>query len=130
MGLDLAFFAAPDDERALEAERRPGGPLGWPEVTGSRRSGLLRREPVVTVLGPADGVGTRGYDPVLTTGTLEALLTGRDVEAVLQDPRSGGAPGGGDEVLEDEHLEFLRALRDLARRAHDAGHRLHRWSAT
>lgn len=175
MGMDLAFFAAPDDERALEAERRPGGPLGWPEVTGSRRSGLLRREPVVTELGPADGFGTRGYDPVLTTGTLEALLTGRDVEAVLQDPRSGGAPGGDDEVLEDravvtmtdalrdalagaddarlaevvgpwsrteelqqpgweevtpdEHLEFLRALRDLARRAHDAGHRLYCWFA-
>jgi hypothetical protein len=53
MGLDLAFFAAPDDEAALEAERRAGGPFGWSCVTGHRKSGLFRKEPIVTELGPA-----------------------------------------------------------------------------
>ena len=171
MGIDLAFFAAPDDEAALEAERRAGGPLGWPEVTGHRKSGLFRKEPIVTELGPAfDRFSGRGYDPVVNMGTLEELLTGRDLESIIEDPRSGGSPAEGDapeghgvitltdslrdaladaddsrlaevvgpwsrteeleqpgweDVTEAEHLDFLRALRDLALSAKGAGHRLY-----
>jgi hypothetical protein len=172
MGLDVAFFAAPDDEAALEAERRAGGPLGWPRLTGHRKSGLFRKEPIVTELGPAfDGFAARGYDPVVTLGTLEELLTGRTFASITDDPRSGGSPGddegvpedhgvitltdslrdalasaddsrlaevvgpwsqteelqqpGWEEVTPAEHLEFMRALRDLARRAAGAGHRLY-----
>ena len=172
MGIDLAFFAARDDESALEAGRRLGGPLGWPLVTGQRKAGLFRKEPIVTELGPAfDGFPARGYDPIVNMGTLEELLTGRDYEAIVEDPRSGGSPGDGDQahedhgvitltdslrdaladaddarlaelvgpwsqteelqqpgwenVTQDEHLEFLRSMRGLARRAKDAGHRLY-----
>ncbi len=172
MTMDLAYFAAPDDEAALAAERRTGGPLGWPQVTGDRRSGLFRKRPIVTRLGPAfDGFSARGYDPVVTMGTLEELLTGRDFDAVMDDPRSGGSPRQSDEapeargvitvtdslrdalanaddarlaevvgpwsdtdelqqpgwgdVSQAEHMEFLRALRDLARRAKHAEQRLY-----
>jgi len=90
VGADQVYFAAPGDTEAAEALVRPGGPLGWPEVVGHRRVGFLRKEPVVTELGPAyDGFAVRGYDPVVTMGTLEALLTGRSYDAVSEDPRQG-----------------------------------------
>lgn len=44
-------------------------------------------------LGPAfDGFSARGYDPVVTMGTLEEFLTGRDFDSILGDSRSGGGP--------------------------------------
>lgn len=93
MGIDVAFFRAPDDQAASEAERRMGGPLGWPMVSGHRRTGWFRKEPIVTELGPAfNGFTARGYDPVVSMGTLEELLTGRDFESIMEDPRSGGSP--------------------------------------
>lgn len=172
MGMDVAFFRAPDDQAAREAERRLGGPLGWPVVSGHRKTGWCRKEPVVTELGPAfDGFSARGYDPVVTMGTLEEFLTGRDFDSILEDPRSGGGPSdygqapdgqgvitltdslrdavavasdqqlaevvrpwsqteelqqpGWEDVTEAEHLGFLLALRALALRAKDEGHRLY-----
>jgi hypothetical protein len=172
MGMDIAFFAAEDDGAALVAEQRVGGPLGWATVTGHRKTGFLRKERVVTELGPAfEGFATRGYDPVVNMGTLEELLTGRDFESIMEDPLSGGSPGNDQDapdnygvisltntlrdalaeaddtrlrgVLEpwtqteelqqpwweettvDEHLTFLRSLRDLARSAAGSGKRLY-----
>ncbi len=93
MGMDLAYFRAADDLEAAAAEARPGGPLGWPHVTGRRRVGLFRTEPVTAELGPAwPGFVARGYDPIVTLGTLEELLTGRPYEQVAEDPRWGAAP--------------------------------------
>lgn len=126
MGIDLVYFTAPDDAAALAAERRPGGPLGWPHATGHRRAGLFRRkEPVVVQLGPAcDGFPVRGYDPVVVLGTLEGLLTGRDPEAVMADPRSGGSVGDGDEADEADEghgvITVTDSLRDALATADDA----------
>ena len=170
MGADQVYFAAAGDTEAAEALIRPGGPLGWPEVVGHRRVGFLRKEPVVTELGPAyDGFAVDGYDPVVSMGTLEALLTGRSYDAVAEHPRQGGtvspdppegrlvvtltdtlrdalasadddrladvarAWGETEELADGDrgpapagaHLEFLRRLRALARRATDSGQSLY-----
>lgn len=123
MGIDVAFFAAPDDRAAVEVGGRPGGPLGWPVMTGHRKTGWLRREPVITELGPLlPGVATRGYDPVVTLGTLEELLTGRPYESVMEDPRAGGSPALGDADAPDDHgvVTITDALRDALAAADDA----------
>ena len=122
MGIDLAYFAAPDDDAALEAERRPGGPLGWPHVTAHRRAGLFRKEPVMMQLGPAfDGFSTRGYDPVVVLGTLEGLLTDRAPDAVRDDPRSGGSVGDDPEADQDHGVVTVTdSLRDALAIADDA----------
>lgn len=171
VGMDLAYFAAQDDDSADRAESRPGGPLGWPTVTGHRKAGLFRREPVVEALGPAyEGFHVRGYDPVVTLGTLESLLRGIDYDALEHDPRWGRSTNdagtsedravltltdtlrdaladasdddlrrvaepwsrteelrgeGWEDVTVDEHVRFLRQLRDLAASAHRQDHRLY-----
>lgn len=122
MGMDVAFFAAPDDQAALEAERRTGGPLGWPEVTGHRKTGWFRKEPVLTELGPSfKGFPAHGYDPVVNMGTLEELLTGRDFESIIEDPRSGGSPVEDDDAPEDHGVITLTdSLRDALADADDS----------
>ncbi|WP_346618856.1 hypothetical protein [Blastococcus montanus] len=90
MGIDLDYFLAEDDGAAARALSRPGGPLGRPEVTGHRKTGLFRREPVVTELGPGyPGFASRGVDPVVALGTLAELLTGVPYDSVQEDPRHG-----------------------------------------
>ena len=70
MGIDHTYFAAPGDGDAAAAAARPGGPLGRPAVTGTRRAGLFRREPVTVELGPAwPGFTTRGWEPTVLMGT-------------------------------------------------------------
>lgn len=122
MGMNLAYFTASDDGEALKAERRAGGPLGWPQVTGCRKWGLLGKEPIVTRLGPAfDGFATRGYDPVVNMGTLEELLTGRSFEAIMDDPRSGGSPCDSEGAPEDHGVITLTdSLRDALANADDS----------
>lgn len=91
--MDVAYFVPADDVEAAEAAARPGGPLGWPHVTGFRRVGIFRREPVTVQLGPAwPGFAARGYEPTVLLGTLEELLTGRPFDDVANDPRWGAAP--------------------------------------
>ncbi|HEX2174570.1 MAG TPA: hypothetical protein VHG70_01560 [Nocardioidaceae bacterium] len=120
MGIDLAYFAAEDDESAAGAESRPGGPLGWPTVTGRRRVGLFRKEPVVESLGPAyEGFHTRGYDPVVTLGTLESLLRGVDYDALDKDPRWGGSPSDADPPEDRAVLTITDTLRDAMSEASD-----------
>lgn len=121
MGIDYAYFAARDDASAAESESRPGGPLGWPVVTGSRKTGIFRKEPIVETLGPDfDGFHARGYDPMVNLGTLEALLRGVKYESLQDDPRWGGSPSK-DERSEDRGVITLTdTLRDaLARAAAD-----------
>ncbi|WP_176445558.1 hypothetical protein [Blastococcus mobilis] len=172
MGMDLAYFTVPGDADATEAGARPGGPLGWPYVTGQRRVGLFRREPMMAELGPAcPGFTARGYEPTVLLATLEQLLTGRPFDEVTADPRWGADPSpdadedksrgvvsltdslrdalaavsdaqlaevagrwsrteelqqdGWKDVSVEDHAEFLRRLRDLARQATTAGHHLH-----
>jgi hypothetical protein len=171
VGIDLAYFAAEDDNSAAAAEARPGGPLGWPTVTGHRKVGLFRKEPIVESLGPVyEGFQARGYDPVVTLGTLESLLRGIEYDALENDPRWGGSPSdeeapddravltvtdtlrdaladasdddlrrvvdpwsrteeltmeGWEDVTVEDHVEFLRKLRDLASSARRREHRLY-----
>lgn len=121
MSLTVAFFRAPSDEAAAEAERRPGGPLGWPVEVGTRKVGLFKKEPVVEELGPAfDGFAARGYDPQVTMGTLEEFVTGRPYEDVEADPRWGaGVSEFSDEVAGDV-VTLTESLRDAMASADDA----------
>lgn len=90
MGVDYVYFLAADDVAAGEAVSRPGGPLGWPEVTGYRKTGVFRTEPIVTELGPGyPGFALRGVDPVVALGMLAELLTGVPYDTLLEDPRHG-----------------------------------------
>ncbi|WP_404385179.1 hypothetical protein LL946_04455 [Knoellia locipacati] len=175
MGIDVVFHSAPDDETAAAAQQAPGGPLGWSRPAQTPRPRWWRRTtPVVEDPAPVcDGFLTRGYDGVVTMGTLEELLTGRPYDDLERDPRWGGpvghqspddnrggctltttlrdalaeaddaqlsyvvepwahteelAPTDGGAVHELDlaaHLEFLHALRDLARRAKASDHGLY-----
>lgn len=172
MGMDLAYFTAAGNADAAEAGARPGGPLGWPYLTGQRRVGLFRWEPVTAELGPAcRGFAARGYEPTVLLATLEQLLTGRPFDEVTADPRWGADPSpaadegkirgvvsltislrdalaavsdarlaevagrwsrteelqqdGWEDVSVEEHLRFLRRLRDLARQGATTGHLLY-----
>ena len=113
MSFDVAFFTATCDAEAAGAEDRPGGPLGWRAVAGHRRTGLLRREPVMVELGPAyEGFASKGYDPVVSLGTLEELLTGVDYDTVVQSPRSGSPLSDADPSQEHGVLTVTDTLRD------------------
>ena len=120
MGIDHVYFLAGDDDAAANAVARPGGPLGWPEVTGHRRTGLFRTEPIVTELGPAyTGFGTRAVDPLVALGTLTELLTGVDYDSALEDPRHGAdvaSTATGDRLV----LSVSDTLRDALAATGDA----------
>lgn len=119
MGLDVAFFRAAGDAEAAVAEARPGGPLGWPQVVGTRRRALFHRQPVVQELGPAyDGFARRGYDPMVNMGTLEELLTGRAYDEITEDPRWGHAVS--DEELPGAVLALTDTLQQALAHATDA----------
>ncbi|TFV51719.1 hypothetical protein [Blastococcus sp. TF02A-35] len=120
MGVDYVYFLADDDAAAAAALTRPGGPLGWPEVTGHRKTGLFRTEPVVTELGPGyPAFATRAADPVVALGTLAELLTGVGYDTVQEDPRHGAevaATPTGDVVV----MTVSDALREAVAAAGDA----------
>ena len=88
MGIDYAYFAAADDEFAPAASSRSGGPLRWPVVVGTRRVGLLRKEPITESLGPAvEGFAARGYDLVLVARRDDRwLATWSQADAVVSHP--------------------------------------------
>ena len=121
MGIDYAYFVAPNDATAAEAESRKGGPLGWRQIVGHRKVGLLKKEPVFEELGPAyDGFATRGYEPVVVLARLEALLTGTTADAVLADPRSGGSPTDAEPPPDGAVLTLTDSLRDALVAASDS----------
>jgi hypothetical protein len=127
--MDLAYFAAPDDASAGAAEARPGGPLGWPVVVGSRRTGMFRKEAVVESAGPAyDGFHTRGYDPVVMLGTLEAHMRDVEYDSLEDDPRWGDSVGAGDGVDGRGVVTVTDSLRDALAEA--SGDELRRTAET
>ncbi|MBC6461423.1 hypothetical protein [Actinomadura sp. HBU206391] len=67
MGNLYDYFTAADDDAAASAADLVGGPAD----------------------GGFDVLATKGIDPVVQMGTLEALLTGRPYKEVIRDPRQG-----------------------------------------
>ncbi|WP_100498077.1 hypothetical protein [Geodermatophilus chilensis] len=129
MGVDHTYFAARGDADAAAAGSRPGGPLGGPTVTGTRRIGWFRREPVTVELGPAwPGFTTRGWEPTVLMGTLEELLTVRPYDDVAADPRFACAPGTGPDDADDVVVTLTDTLRDALAAASDE--RLHEVAAS
>ncbi|GAA1400020.1 hypothetical protein [Oerskovia paurometabola] len=89
MGLLCDYFVAPSDDAAAATIDRDGGPgstVATPRP--QRRGGLLRQrvEPVKEA-GPVEAyptVDAKGIDPVVQMGMLEALLTGRTYDDVVE----------------------------------------------
>ncbi|GAA3757932.1 hypothetical protein [Micromonospora maritima] len=73
MGILCDYFSAPDDEAAAAVADVPGGPGSAPDP------GL-------------EVVELKGIQPTVQLGTLEALLTGRDYDAVTENTTSGRWP--------------------------------------
>jgi len=120
MSIAVAFFSAPDDASASEAERRPGGPLGWPVQIGTRKVGLFRKEPVVEAAAPAyDGFPAHGYDGAVNMGTLEELLTGAPYGSLENDPRWGGRASEDEAPENCGVLTLTDTLRDAFANADD-----------
>jgi len=120
MGMDVAFFSAPSDAAAAEAERRPGAPLGWPVQVGTRKAGWFRKEAVLEEAGAAfDGFAARGYDGVVNMGTLEELLTGVPYDRLGEDPRWGGEVSDGEAPENCGVLSLTDTLRDALATAPD-----------
>ena len=69
MGNLYDYFSAAADDAAASTADLVGGPAG----------------------GGFDTLATKGIDPVVQMGTLEALLTGRSYEEVIRNPRQGHA---------------------------------------
>lgn len=99
MGVLFDYFPAGSDEEAASVIDRPGGP-GYPAVAvplvEPKRGffGLRRRTPAPVITngaGPVvyDTISVKGIDPVVQLGTLEELMTGRALDDILEDPRSG-----------------------------------------
>lgn len=135
VGVDYAYFAAEDDESAVTASAQPGGPLGWPVVVGTRKVSLFRKESVMESHGPVvEGFGTRGYDPIVSIGRLEALLRGVSYESLTHDPRWGGVPAALDSAIGERAalITLTDSLRDALAEA--SVERLHEvagpWSST
>jgi hypothetical protein len=86
VGVLFDYFSAASDEAAASVIDLPGGP-GVPAGTSvpawlkSRRKGPDQAS--------FDTVPTKGVDPLVQLGTLEALLTGREYELIVAGPRAG-----------------------------------------
>lgn len=100
VGVFFDYFAAASDEEAAAVIDRVGGPGSQAVVEAQppERKGIFGRqrarspEPVFArdpELVIHDTVSVKGIDPVVQQGTLEALLTGRPYDDVVEDPRSG-----------------------------------------
>jgi hypothetical protein len=80
MGVLFDYFSADSDESAASAVSLPGGPGG---PSGTDAPADLPGET------PFDTVHTKGVDPLVQLGTLEALLTERDYAQIVTGPRAG-----------------------------------------
>lgn len=117
MGVLFDYFSAASDEVAASTIDLVGGP-GAP-LAGSPQPGManVRR---TEASGGAwfDTVPTKGIDPVIQLGTLEALLTSRDYDQIVAGPRAGKSLAirdGGERVvviLTDELQNALAAADD------------------
>lgn len=85
MGLLCDYFVAPSDDDAAGTLDRLGGPGGAPAGSPDPRGWLFRRPeaPAVDTAPLFPTVAGNGIEPVVQLGTLEALLTGRTFDQVL-----------------------------------------------
>lgn len=121
MGVLYDYFVATDDAEAAATVDWVGGPSCPPEPKGLRRRRKV--EPLPTV-------DLKGIDPIVMMATLEGLLTGRDVDEVLDGNigRDVAERDGGERMvvrLSDELFDAL-ALADARRLREVAGP----WSQT
>jgi hypothetical protein len=98
MGVMFDYFAAPSDAAAAQIVLRgsPGGPVpaspALQEALRSRDREALRLAMRPKVRMSDSGVlvlQTKGIDPVVQMGTLEALLTGEQYNVIVGRPRAG-----------------------------------------
>ena len=89
MGLLCDYFVAPSDDDAaatIDRDGGPGSPMATPRL--QRGPGSFRRgAESAGEAGPVEvfpTVDAKGIDPVVQMGTLEALLTGRGFDDVLE----------------------------------------------
>jgi hypothetical protein len=80
MGVITDYFSAPSDEAAARVFDRPGGPA---QPLGDAP--------------PLDTVESKGIDPAVMLGTLEAIITGRSWQDVFAKPGHGKALAHDDE---------------------------------
>jgi hypothetical protein len=93
MGALFDYFSADSDESAASAVSLPDGPGDM----------------------PFDTVHTKGVDPLVQLGTLEALLTARDYAQIVTGPRAGrplAAQGSGERLVVTLTDELQAALAD------------------
>lgn len=127
MGVIYEYFAAPSDAAAAEmVHAGPGGPLPASQDlrealrTGDREAIRLAMRPKVRLADSGVPVlSTKGIDPLVQMGTLEALLTGEQYDVVAGRPRTGhlvadrGHEGPWVVTLTDElHAALAMAPRD------------------
>jgi hypothetical protein len=97
MGVIYEYFAAPSDAAAAEMVKLLGGPgapvppgYGAACRAGDREAMRLALRPKVRM---ADSgvlvLETKGIDPLVQMGTLEALLTGEQYDVIVSRPRAG-----------------------------------------
>jgi len=89
MGLLCDYFAAPSDASAAATIDRDGGPGSLPAPPPPQRRSVLFRRRLVSDDDPGSvevypTVELSGIDPVVQMGTLEALLTGRTYDDVVE----------------------------------------------
>ena len=97
MGLLCDYFVAGSDDEAAATIDWSGGPgAGPPETSEPVRRGLFRRRSTTAPDGNDAGttvalptVDGKGIDPVVQMGTLEAQLTGRSYDDVIEDDPGG-----------------------------------------
>lgn len=92
MGLLCDYFAAPSIDDAAATIDRLGGPGSISTPAAPTRRGLFRRQSAPAAAAETSAafvtVDGGGIEPVVQMGTLEALLTGRSYEEVV-DARDG-----------------------------------------
>lgn len=99
MGVMYDYFAAPSDVAAAEMVMLQGGPGGPLPASPALREAIRAgdREAVRLLMRPKVRMSdsgilvleTKGIDPLVQIGTLEALLTGEQYEVIAGRPRAG-----------------------------------------
>jgi hypothetical protein len=99
MGVLYHYFAAPSDSAAAAVVTLQGGPRGPVPASPALREAIRARDYAAIRLAMRPKVrmsdsgvlvlATKGLDPVVQMGTLEALLTGGQYDVIVGRPRAG-----------------------------------------
>lgn len=99
MGVMYDYFAALSDAAVAEMVTLPGGPGGPLPVSPALREAIRAKDREAIRLAARPKVRmsdsgilvleTKGIDPLVQMGTLEALLTGEQYDVVVSRPRAG-----------------------------------------